>query len=512
MLAAVGLVLTLLATACAKEDTSKKLDNVVAPTFGGPTTTKPKPFYQPVYKQQDTCPVKGVKGVKSVTVVCGTLTVPENRDNPKGNKVALQVVTLKSTSPTPKPDPIVYLEGGPGGSALAGLEVWTNPPSPLLADRDVILIDQRGTGYSDPRLGCDFEFATSTKSDQDVELMGKCYERLFAGDKIDPAMYNTSEIGADIADLRTALKLDQYNLFGVSYGTRLGLQIMAEHPEGIRSVVLDSTYPAGVKAFADIPVDAYRAFRAIFDACAADPSCNSKYPDLDAKLGEVINKLNADPLKVRRVTSDGELEPFQFTGADFAQFLFSASYVADAIRYIPQAITLSANGKTLQGLNLVADALPSIVITPEKDVSNRRPSQSDGLHFTVQCAEEGPNATAEELDARSAEIPEPLKSALLKNAKQNLEVCQKWKVPPHPLAETKADIPTLVLAGSMDPITPPAWGQLAASRLPRAQFVQVDGSGHGVYFSGPCGANLVVAFINDPNVPVGGCPPITGFK
>ncbi len=177
----VGLALTLLAAACAKDE-GKKLDNVVPPTFGGPTTAKPKPIYQPVYKQQDECPVKGVKGIKFVTVVCGTLTVPEDRENPKGNKVALQVVTLKSTSPTPKPDPIVYLEGGPGGSALAGLEVWTNPPSPLLAERDVILVDQRGTGYSDPRLGCDFEFATSTKSDQDVELMAKCYERLFAGE------------------------------------------------------------------------------------------------------------------------------------------------------------------------------------------------------------------------------------------------------------------------------------------------------------------------------------------
>lgn len=507
----VGLALALLAAACAKDE-GKKLDNVVPPTFGGPTTAKPKPIYQPVYKQQDECPVKGVKGIKFVTVVCGTLTVPEDRENPKGNKVALQVVTLKSSSPTPKPDPIVYLEGGPGGSALAGLEVWTNPPSPLLAERDVILVDQRGTGYSDPRLGCDFEFATSTKSDQDVELMAKCYERLFAGDKVDPGQYNTSEIGADIADLRTALKLDQYNLFGVSYGTRLGLQMMAEHPEGIRSVVLDSTYPAGAKVFTDAPVDAYRAFRTIFDACAADAGCNSKYPDLDAKLGQVIDKLNDEPLRVRRVTSDGELEPFQFTGADFAQFLFSASYVADAIHYIPQAITLASKGQTLQGLNLVADALPSIIATPEKDVSNRRPSQSDGLHFTVQCAEEGPNATVEELEARSAEIPEPLKSALLKNAKQSIEICKRWAVPPRQLAETKADIPTLVLAGSMDPITPPAWGQLAASRLPKAQFVLVEGAGHGVYFSGDCEANLVVAFVNDPTAPVGGCPPITAFK
>ncbi|MEZ5141523.1 MAG: alpha/beta hydrolase [Acidimicrobiales bacterium] len=506
-----GLALGLVAGGCAKDESAKKLDNVVTPTFGGPTTSKPKPQYQPVYQQQETCPVKGVKGIKNVAVVCGTLTVPENRDDPKKRKVTLQVVTLKSTSPTPKPDPVVYLEGGPGGSALAALELWTNPPSPLLADRDVIFVDQRGTGYSDPRLSCDFEFATATRSEQEVQLMGDCYERL-NGAKIDLSHYTTSEIGADIADLRTALGLQQWNLFGVSYGTRLALQIMAEHPEGIRSVVLDSTYPAGVKAFADIPADAYRAFRAIFDACAADPSCASRYPNLETRLGDAINQLNDEPLKVRRVTSDGELQPFEFTGADLAQFLFQASYIADAIRVIPRAITLSANGQTLQGLNLLADALPTIVATPEKDVSNRRPSQSDGLHYTVQCAEEAPLTTPAELEARSAEIPEPLKSALLKSAKQNFEICQSWKVPPRQLAETTADIPTLVLAGSMDPITPPAWGQLAASRLPKAQLVQVDGAGHGVYFTGECGANLVTSFINDPTAPAGGCAPITGFR
>jgi pimeloyl-ACP methyl ester carboxylesterase len=507
---AAGLVLGLLAAACAKDE-SRQLDNVVAPTFGGPTTTKAKPVYQPVYEQQQACPVKGVSGVKTVTVVCGTLTVPENRDDPKKSQIALQVVTLKSTSPTPAADPIVYLEGGPGGSALAGIEAWTNPPSPLLANRDVILIDQRGTGYSEPRLGCDFEFATATRSAEDVPLMAKCYERL-KGDKIDLERYTTTDNAADIADLRKAMNIARWNLFGVSYGTRLGLQIMADHPDGIRSVVLDSTYPAGVKAFADIPVDAYRAFRSIFDACAADPSCASRYGNLDDELGQAINQLNDEPLRIRRITSDGELEPFQFTGADLAQFLFQASYVADAIRVIPQAVSLAARGQTLQGLQLLSDALPTIVITPERGVSNRRPSQSDGLHYTIQCAEEAPNTTVAELEARSAEIPEPLKSALLTQAKQNFEICASWKVPPRQLAETKADLPTLVLAGSMDPITPPAWGQLAAGRLPKVQFVQVDGAGHGVFFSGECGAKLVTSFIDDPTAPVGSCPPITGFR
>ncbi|MCX7619794.1 MAG: alpha/beta hydrolase [Acidimicrobiales bacterium] len=499
----------LLATACGSGK-SDPYAGLPEPSFGV-TVPKKRPAYEPKFTKQSRCPVRGADDKRiTVRIECGELTVPENRDKPQERLVTLQVAILHSVSPTPKPDPVVYLEGGPGGSALASLESWVIPPSPLLAERDVIIMDQRGTGYSNPRFTCGFEYNRASRTDQEIDALTKCFER-YSGGQYDLDHYGTADAAADVADLRRALGLDQINLFGVSYGTRLALQVMAEFPEGIRSAVLDSNFPGGIRYFEEQPANAYRSFKAVFDACAADPSCNARYPNLEQTLAEVINSLDANPVTLKRRKFNNVTEDYQFKGTDFVKYLFRAMYDTGMVSALPKALTLSKRNP-LVGLDYLFSQA-SITLDINDDVK-RRPTFGDGLFYLIVCSEEGSNVTKEQLAARSAEIPEPARSALTKNTEEILDVCARWTpLPPEQVTQATIDIPALVLAGTMDPITPPVWSQIANSRLTKGSYVEVYGAGHGVFWSGDCAANLVTAFINDPAAGGGaGCPPVLNWQ
>lgn len=182
---------------------------------------------------------------------CGYLTVPQNREEPDGPTVRLAVARIGATAATPAPDPIVYLTGGPGGSAL--LSAVQRVENGWNSDREVIFFDQRGTWKSDPLLACPevdafmaewvgLDTTDPATAKRSGEAVRACRDRITA-EGWDPADFNTTQNAADLADLRTALGIDEWNLYGVSYGTDLALQTLRDHPEGIRSVVLDSVVP-----------------------------------------------------------------------------------------------------------------------------------------------------------------------------------------------------------------------------------------------------------------------------
>src|SRR5579859_2041292 len=197
----------------------------------------------PSYEQAE-CPYAKPAGH---TVECGYLTVPEDRSNPSnGNVVKLAVAVFKSNSSTPQPDPVIYLEGGPGGRSLSddGVDYYINDAfAPLLDKRDVILFDQRGTGYSTPSLACP-EYFDANWNNEDKNLSAKawepittqavqdCHDRLVK-QGVNLSDFNSAESAADVSDLRVALGYKEWNLYGISYGTRLGLTIMRDFPQGI---------------------------------------------------------------------------------------------------------------------------------------------------------------------------------------------------------------------------------------------------------------------------------------
>jgi pimeloyl-ACP methyl ester carboxylesterase len=260
---------------------------------------------QPSYAEAP-CPNPVYPGiVLGPEYTCGYLTVPENRSKSDGRTIRLAVATRRATAPNPKPDPIVFLTGGPGGSGLAEgpgvAQAWRR-------DRDVIFLDQRGELKSDPFLSCPeidafmesavgLSWLAPETIEQDAVTTRTCRDRLAAAGA-ELAAYNTTESSADLADLRIAMGIKEWNIYGVSYGTDLALQTLRDHPAGIRSVTVDAVLPPNINPFETGWRAALESSTAIYDACAAQPACRAAFPDGRAEYIRVINDLAANPRTV----------------------------------------------------------------------------------------------------------------------------------------------------------------------------------------------------------------------
>lgn len=479
----------------------------VGTTETGATSGGPNP--SPPGYHEGPCPVTAPTPVE---VECGTLTVPESR-GAGDRQVQMAVVRLKATG-APVQDPVLYLEGGPGGSAIAGIEAWTDPPSPILEHHDVILVDPRGTGYSSPRLTCDPEFDDpANEAVPKTTLLGRCHQRLVDGG-IALDRYNTSDTAADLVDLRSALDIGQWNVLGVSYGTRLALALMARDPAGTRSAVLDSVYPAGVLALDDEPTNAYAALHALLAGCVADRSCAAAYPDLEARLLRTVRDLDRQPVTINVDDGDGGSKPIEFQGFDLVDHLFLGLYSNELIPDIPHAIDLAATGDLQGAVGLLApettpgantpDSMPAGPGGPDASLSPARPGDSDGLYYAVECRESAPHNSPTGVEAASQDIPAALREDLVAGAVGELDSCAAWPVTAQPLDPVASDVPTLLLGGTYDPITPPRWAHEAARTLSRSEVVELPGLGHGTIDGGPCPLEMITAFLDAPTTSVSG--------
>lgn len=437
------------------------------------------------------CPVPVPQGAE---VECGYLMVPEDRSLPASGTIRLAVAILRSYSDDPAPDPVVYLEGGPGGSALEGLEYWLD--SPLLEDRDFILLEQRGTRYSDPWLDCP-ELTSSyieswrqglsdeEEAAREVEAAIECRDRLRA-EGVDLAAYDSAASAADLADLRQVLGYDEWNLYGISYGTRLALTTMRDHPEGIRSVILDSVYPPAVDGLSTIPPNTERVFSKLFDDCAADPVCRAAFPHLEADFYQLLERANDKPITVTVSHPDsGEQLRLPLDGDDLVWELFLAFYSETEIPYLPLVIEQASQGNYELLVPLTDTALRTIL------------SGSDGMSNSVNCSEEVPFSSPAEVAAAAEAIPPLLRAFTFTST---FEICDLWgagTVDPIEDEAVYSDIPTLVLAGTYDPITPPSSGRLAAATLSNSFYYEFPGLGHGVT-TADCPASIAAAFLNNP--------------
>ena len=458
------------------------------------STPVPKADSRAVFEPAD-CRFRIALGRK---IECGFLTVPEDRNAPSGKTIRLHVATFGSESDDPAPDPIVYLAGGPGEKSLEAVWiVFELAFSPFLKDRDFIMFDQRGAGFSEPSLDCPeiLEMKDSTIGDHlsleqkamlEMEATFECRDRLVR-EGVNLAAYTSAENAADLDDLRQALGYSEWNLFGVSYGTKLALTAMRDFPVGIRSVILDSAYPLEVNLFESLPANLRRAFTVLFDGCAADASCNTAYPDLEDVFFGVVEQLNANPVtnKIKNPLT-GESFDKLTDGHGLIDFLFQSLYATSIIPRLPKIIYEVRDGKfdtlaQLQGVFKVNDEL-----------------FSDGMHLSVRCGEEVPFNTEEGFRAAREAYPR-LRDYF--SAVPIFTICESWGAGPAALIENEpvnSDIPTLVLAGEYDPITPPAWGRLAAESLTNSFYFEFPGVGHGASISGECPLGVALAFLDNP--------------
>ena len=447
-------------------------------------------------------------------VECAYLTVPESRSSASGNfpsdkTLRIYVTTVKSLSDNPAPDPIVFLYGGPGGNSggvLKALES-TEAQDLFLGQRDLIVFDQRGTGFSEPALFApEVELAlvndflknlnADERAERHVAALLQARNR-FAGDGINLAAVNTPEIVADMNDLRLALGYEKLNLYGISYGTRAALVAMRDFPEGIRSVVLDSTVPVQVSQYVEAIPNALYAFNLLFDAVAADPRANAAYPDLKAVFYQVYERLNETPMPVSiKHPQTGETIGLRLTGEMFVGIFCIGFYSSEAITNMPGQIYQAYRGEYQE----LAETLIRLLDQPESDL----PGSSLGMYYSVNCCDDKVTTkTAAEITEYATRYPAmrslPLTEFHL--GKHIADVAEKWGARPAGPAEHEAvesDIPTLILAGEFDQNTPSYWGQLAGETLRNSHYIEFPGVGHGVISQGECAAAVIKEFYDHP--------------
>ncbi|MEO1442027.1 MAG: alpha/beta hydrolase, partial [Chloroflexota bacterium] len=437
-------------------------------------------------------------------VTCLDLVTLEDHADPLSTEIRLHVAIFRSYSANPQPDPIVYLEGGPGADALFGVE-WAYPIliEPFLAERDFIIFDQRGTGYSWPTLRCeeydnmqydilDENLPAEENIRLSVEAMDRCRQRLESRG-YDLSAYTSAQSAADLNDLRLVLGYDEWNLYGISYGTRLALTAMRDYPEGIRSVVIDSVLPPQVSMFDELAQNADRAFNTLFLNCAMDAACNEAYPRLGTVFYEAVAQLNAEPAQmyILHPTSEREVEVL-VNGDRLIGLTFLALYSESLIPYLPRIIYDARDGN----YGLLASTMESVLLEQE--------GFSMGMNFSVQCMEEAPFTTLDSVIASHAVYPA---SASYFQISPNtgeiiFSVCDAWRGDTPPLTIENepvfSDIPTLVMSGEYDPITPPRWAEIAAATLPNGYFFNIPAVGHGASVSHQCPLDMMQAFLSNP--------------
>ena len=473
-----------------------------------PASAPPPPLPAGVRYAQGPCDIDPPDGYD---LRCGRLTVPENRSKPNGLTVTLHVGIFHKQGAIVAPDPIVFLDGGPGGHSLEAAELGFVSQFAKFAERhDIVIFDQRGTGFSEPALDC--PNVTGVVLNQLLTVppaaiatfelraaLKVCFDDLRSSGR-DPAQYNSVSSAADVADLRQALGFSQWNLLGVSYGTRLGLTVLRLHPEGVRSVILDSTYPPEVDAAAELPDQMAEAFQRFFEACVADAGCNTTYPNLETRFNALVAHLDETPLKVQVLdVATFKRQAATLDGPRLQDLLFLALYEPLLFRQFPRVIQELESSKTTTAAVLMGVAVSQLGFL------------SIGAHVAVQCHEElaftDPAMLAGAI-ARHPELAENVSNQLVVGP-FGFDTCAVADAGRAESIENQAvisDVPTLVLSGELDPVTPSAWGRGVAAAQSHGTFVSFKGLGHGVSFEEGCPNDIARAFLESPSLPVAvGC-------
>lgn len=456
------------------------------------------PRFEPGRCWVDAAAELGREGVR-----CGYLIVPERRDVAEPRLLRLAVAILPARSDEPLPDPVLYLHGGPGGRAVTSAAFWF--ASGLRDEREIILLDQRGSGLSEPSL-CpgmgvqDFrvmaaDHAPGTEIADRKTVALACRDELLA-QGIDLGAWNSTTGALDVEDLRLVLGIEEWNLLGVSYGTRLALAVMRlTNGEGLRSVVLDSTYPPWAPAWDSTTPVFSRSLDAFFSECEDDVACDDRFADLRMRIRQMLVRLETNPVRSRvedtNVLPDGLL----------------VNNAQDTAILIHQMLYDSRMYSTLP---LLLDRLEARSRTVVQNLANlmtlRALSLSRATNLIVECYERAPFQDKKR-QARYGEA-DPLIHRVHSYFDADYEICAEWSDQHASAAEVRpvrVDVPTVTFGGRFDPITPPDWGERTSRTLPDSHHFEFP-VGHGAYRTDACPREIAEAFVDDPSVvPDDGC-------
>jgi pimeloyl-ACP methyl ester carboxylesterase len=416
-----------------------------------------------------------------IAASCGTLQVPEDHDRPGGRTLGLRVAVIRAEASGKARDPIFFLAGGPGQAASEIYPAVADAFTRAGRNRDVVLVDQRGTGGSG-RLDCSdlsMPDAVDRSEQAELRLVEACGAKLAAG--ADLARYRSEDFARDLDAVRAALGVEQVNLVGGSYGTRMALVYARRHPERVRTMVLDGVAPFEMAIGAAFERDAQRALDLMATRCRADAACQQAFPDPLGDLAALLSDLARQPrLLSLRDPLSGAPRQVTLDAATVRRLVFLLSYAPETVSLLPALIREARRGDP--------GPLATLGLTAGRDV---QATISRPLQLAVLCAEDVPRFPPPDPPGG----PVPYLGRSVRDAFAG--ACRRFPhgTAPAGFGEPAAlDVPTLLLSGEADPVTPPAWAELAARHLPRSRLLTLAGQAHGNLSRG-CMPKIIDRFI-----------------
>lgn len=429
------------------------------------------------------CRLASRQSPATVAARCGTFEVPEDYAQPAGKRIQLQVAVLPALDRGAGLAPLFLIAGGPGQGAREGFAPLLGAFSRLHRQHDLVMVDQRGTGGSNP-LQCQLpeevlEDGPPPTPAETAAMVKACLSQLPG----DPRFYTTSVAVRDLDAVRAALGYDTVNLYGISYGSRVAQHYARRYPAKTRAVVIDGVVPPGLTLGPDLALVAQRVLDDAFARCAAEPACAKAYPQLGQNFSRLVAELANAPRTVTLndpVSGRPTTEQFTLNSLGLAVRLLSYSPVSTSL--LPFLMSEASAGRPGP---LLAQAM-----AVGKDLGDQL---SPGMHNAVVCTEDLPFLNDSDID-RQALGKTYLGARTLDALVQSCAVWPRGVLDPDLRSPLKSPVPFLLLSGTADPVTPPAYAERAKQGLADSVHVAVKGNGHGQW-SAPCAPRVIAAFI-----------------
>jgi len=419
-------------------------------------------------------------------VIDGILEVPENRTVPNSRTLKLVYKVLKAKNRNSKKAPILYLQGGPGGATLFMEAFWKNHP--LRNDRDIVLMDQRGTGQSEAICGETGNASLAIlgqdlDQDDEYEALNAIFlecKKTIKENKIDLSGYNSQENAADFDALRKVLGYEKWNLFGGSYGSRLGLTIMRDFPNSVRSSVLFSVFAPESYLYKSFIQNFEQSLFSVLERCENNSDCNKKYPDLKNRLLTSLEKIQDEPIKFEYQGSLFVLNP-----QDVLLLLHQSLYSRNSIGAIPSFITALDTGKTgpITDFLDIASFSFNLINIP--------------MYLSVTAYEELPFNNQTDINENLRQQSEiGFGPAFFGSDAKILENWHSYRAEDFENQPVVSDIPTLMASGSLDPITPVSNAKESLKHLKNSYEIIFPDESHSLF--NYCFFEVCKGFLDDP--------------
>lgn len=426
-------------------------------------------------------------------LLCGRVPVPEDRTRDDSRQVDLNVVVVPAVENTPGSAPLFFLEGGPGIAATEIAEFFMSAGSAYRRNRDVVLVDMRGTGDSRPLRCPELELSGADVPRQLGEIypsdeVAACRDRL--GRVADVTQYTTRNAALDLEVVRQSLGYRQIDIQALSYGTRLGQAYLRAHPDRVRKFVAIGVVSPGYRTPLLHAPYFQRAFDLLLEDCESDDACRAAFPNLADEWSSLVKRLALAPARVSYAPEDTSIAiDLEIPRGVFVEKIRSQMYLASSARKLPGVVSAAARG----------DFVPFLEMTLRPADGGPAPL-AEGLYLSVTCAEDLPLISSDDIALHSADT-------YLGDyrVEQQREACTIWPRAssiPEPSHPDVSAVPALFITGERDPVTPPTEASRAAEVFTNATVIVVPHAGHIPFdVSDPsCLDNIMLSFFERPDV------------